>query len=181
LVFLHLFLYLVFQNLKHLYSMKKVIGLLGLLIVLLAVANPSMAQLVEWKWDAYKTKFKVPADFKADDTNSGTQFIASNSKMKLAIYPRKGENLTYDAMDENLRAWADASNLTGYGNVNFMPDLNGYWGVWLAGVASDNVGLILALLLVDPDYPEISLYVWLQYDADTVNASGEILQSFTPN
>jgi Dihydro-orotase-like len=159
--------------------MKKVIGLLGLLILLLAVANPGMAQMTEWKWDAYKTKFKAPSDIKVDKKD-GTEWSGGNGKVYLTIYPSKGENLTYDKMDEKLRLWASTSSLSGYDDVQLSEDLNGYWGVYVDAVA-DNGNPTFLLLAVDPDYPEIALYVMLQYQSGNEALAYEIVKSFTPN
>jgi len=36
------------------------------------------------------------------------------------------------------------------------------------------------MLIVDPDYTEISLYIWVAYDAEQVDTVLEMLMSFTP-
>ena len=51
-------------------------------------------------------------------------------------------------------------------------------GVLLEGTKSDySVG---TMLIVDPYFPEISLYIWVTYDADEIDTVIEMLMSFTP-
>ena len=65
-------------------------SLLG--ISLLLISSITYAQTLEtWNWDIYKMKFKAPGNMviQANDANS---YQATNNKITLEIYPRKGEN-----------------------------------------------------------------------------------------
>ena len=37
------------------------------------------------------------------------------------------------------------------------------------------------MLIVDPDYPDISIYIWVSYSADQTDTVLDMLKSFTPN
>jgi hypothetical protein len=102
------------------------------------------------------------------------------------IYPRKGENLTYDGMKGAIINWASQSGLT-YNTYNssgdaqpiYLDDLNGYWGCAIDGKKSGFPTSML--LLVDPDYNDISFYVWLSYADEYYHDAVAILDSFEPN
>jgi len=138
----------------------------------------SFAQNVTYSWDIYKTKFTVPKSFKVTQ-NDTEAFIAGNSDINLSIYPRKKEHLAYVAMKGAVKTWADQSGVSGYTEAEYVKNLNGYWGCWVEGV-KDSYPTFL-MLAIDPDFPEISLYIWISYNQDKVDVATEILKSFTPN
>jgi hypothetical protein len=134
----------------------------------------------EYTWSSYKTKFKVPSNFRVT-TSSGEEWSGTNDDIALTIYPRKGENLTQRAMDRALTNWA---NDQGVGNLTEIVDLdskklNGYWGVLIEGT-KDNWPVAL-MLIVDPDYPDTSMYVWVSYREGLVDTVLQILYSFIPS
>lgn len=138
----------------------------------------ALAQMTSWTWDKYKTKFDVPDDFQVTQ-NDASAFIAKNDDIALSIYPREDENLSYDDMINSLLRWANDNNVSNQSECEYVEDLNGYWGCIMDGYSGGYpVGL---LLLIDPDYPEISLYVWISYSEGFDQAAVEILMSFTPN
>lgn len=134
----------------------------------------------EFTWDSYKTAFKIPGDFEVT-TSSGEKFSATNSAILMSIYPRKDENLSWDEMDEMLRTWTIDNEVENMGETFELDEekLNGYWGMMIEGTKSDyNVA---TMLIVDPDYPEISLYIWVAYDEGQEDVVIEMLMSFTPS
>jgi Dihydro-orotase-like len=80
-------------------------------ILLFAVGFIANAQtLQQWTWDTYKIKFKAPDNLSVKK-NDATIYEAGNSSMYLDIYPRSGENLTYDGMKNSLIKWAGSIGL----------------------------------------------------------------------
>lgn len=142
-------------------------------------ATASMGQsMTTWNWSSYKMQFKAPSNFKVDKSNSEI-FDAGNDDIHLTIYPDKGEKISESSMKGLLKTWAKDNKLRFDGNVEVMENLNGYWGVYVDGIANNFPTSIL--LLVDPDYPTISFYVWLQYASDKEDTAVKILQSFIPS
>ncbi len=141
-------------------------------------ANAIGQSLKTWNWTTYKMQFKAPSNFKIDKNNAEI-FDAGNDALHLTIYPEKGEKISEDEMTSLLRTWARDNKLKFDGKVQKMENLNGYWGVYVDGEANGLPTSIL--LLVDPDYPNISFYVWLQYNADQEDMAVKILQSFIPS
>lgn len=132
-----------------------------------------------WTWADYKMKFQAPNNFSIKES-SGTVFSAGNENLHLSIYPKKGENLTYEKMKGALQKWARENNVEfNSNNVGYMSNLNRYWGYYIDGTGSNGLPTSL-LLLVDPDYPEYSFYVWLQYQSGYLNTAVDILKSFKP-
>ena len=149
------------------------------LIVACAFASRVNAQdLKTWNWTDYKMQFKAPPDFSIDENNAD-KFAAGNGKLYLTIYPKKGSKMSYEGMRGALRDWSRKNDLTYDKDVQYMSNLNGYWGVYIDGVARSGLPTTL-LLLVDPDYSTISFYVWLQYQSSYLNTAVAILKSFMP-
>jgi hypothetical protein len=135
--------------------------------------------LKAWTWTDYKMKFQAPNNFIIKES-SGTSFSAGNDHLNLTIYPKKGENLTYDGMKNALQKWARDSKVDwNSNNLGYTSSLNRYWGYYIDGTGSNGLPTSL-LLLVDPDYPEYSFYVWLQYQSEYLNTAADILKSFKP-
>ncbi|MEO7292599.1 MAG: hypothetical protein ABIW34_05825 [Ginsengibacter sp.] len=147
-------------------------------IILLFLSSTVTAQLKTWNWSDYKMQFKAPVDFKIDE-NTAEKFAAGNGKLYLTIYPKKGAKMSYEGMRGALRDWSRQNDLTYKKDVQYMSNLNRYWGVYIDGVAPSKLPTTL-LLLVDPDYSNISFYVWLQYQSDSLDTAVEILKSFMP-
>ena len=143
-------------------------------------AGTAMAQsLKKWNWGTYKMAFQAPSDFSVDKNNAQI-FDAGNGKLHLTIYPEKGEKFTQASMKGLLKEWAQSNKLKWGGKVSTMEDLNGYWGVYVDGTSPEGLPTSV-LMLVDPDFPEISFYVWLQYQDGELDTAVEILKSFIPS
>lgn len=154
--------------------------------VLLIIAFALNAQSLQtWTWDSYKMKFKAPDNMRIQNSDANS-FEATNDKISLDIYPRKGENLTYDGMKNAIMKWADDNQVV-YTNYNtdgdkqpiYLNDINGYWGCAIDG--KKNGFPTSVLLLIDPDYPEISFYIWISYSDEYYHDAVTILKSFQPN
>ncbi len=166
---------------------KKMKQKLWCAILFLATSTFASAQsfvLKTWDWDDYKMEFRAP-DNMVIEQNDGDGFKASNQLITLDIYPRKGENLSYDGMKNAISRWAGQTNLD-YNDVNvdgnqqpfYLSNLNGYWGVAIDGKKDGFPASML--LLVDPDYPDISFYVWISYSSEYYDDAVAILKSFKP-
>jgi hypothetical protein len=152
-----------------------------LLAALLTISfNLLYAQSMKaWTWADYKMKFEAPNNLTIKES-SGTKFSAGNDNIFLTIYPRKGESLTYTGMKDALQKWARDSKVDfSSSDVGYMSNLNRYWGYYIDGTGSNGLPTSL-LLLVDPDYPEYSFYVWLQYQSGYLDTAVDILKSFKP-
>ena len=156
-----------------------------LAVLLLLSANMLKAQSLEsWTWDTYKMKFKAPDNMRVDE-NDANSFQASNDKITLDIYPRKGENLTYDGMKSAIIRWAGQTGLR-YADYNsdgdaqpiYLDNINGYWGCAIDGKKQGFPASML--LLVDPDFPDISFYIWISYSDEYYHDAVTILKSFKP-
>jgi hypothetical protein len=137
-------------------------------------------QMKTFTWDTYKTKFKVPDDFEVDESTS-EKWIGHNDGINLSIYPRKDEKLSHREMDKAVHQWAVDNGVKNIGDVVELDEekLNGYWGVLYEG---DKDGLSVGtMLIVDPDYPDISIYIWVNYKERETDRVLEMLKSFTPN
>jgi hypothetical protein len=131
-------------------------------------------------WDAYKTKFSVPKDFRVTKS-SGEYWSGTNDDITMSIYPRKDENLSQRAMKNSVYQWAVDNKVKDIGDLTELDadKLNGYWGDMYEGNID---GFPVALMLiVDPDYPEISLYIWISYRAGNSDTVIDMLMSFMPN
>jgi hypothetical protein len=156
-----------------------------LAVLLLLSANILKAQSLEsWTWDTYKMKFKAPDNMRVDE-NDANSFQATNDKITLDIYPRKGENLTYDGMKGAIIRWAGQTGLR-YADYNsdgdaqpiYLDNINGYWGCAIDGKKQGFPASML--LLVDPDFPDISFYIWISYSNEYYHDAVTILKSFKP-
>ena len=129
-------------------------------------------------------KFKLPSNMVVEENNAD-KFEASNNVITLDIYPRQGESLTYSGMKNAIINWAYKTGLR-YADYNgggdeqpiYMKDLNGYWGCAIDGKKEGYPASML--LLVDPDYTDISFYIWLSYSNDYYQDALQILRSFQP-
>lgn len=149
------------------------------LFAFLMTCQWASAQMTEWTWDIYKVKFSAPSDFKVKK-NEKAGFSAGNGSIHIDMYPENGANVSYEQMYDAIAAWANKNKLAYEGEPTYMEDLNGYWGCYIDGYAPNNLPTSV-LLLIDPDYPEIGLYVWLQYQEDYIDTAVEMLRSFIPN
>lgn len=140
--------------------------------------------LQTWTWDTYKIKFKAPTNLVVQKNNA-TVYEAGNSSIYLDIYPKKGENLSYDGMKNALINWATSLNLS-YNSINsegnqqpiYLDNLNGYWGCAIDGTSNSLPATIM--LIQDPDYPDICFYIWINYSREYYHDAITILKSFTP-
>jgi hypothetical protein len=157
--------------------MNKHFALLWVFFLIFSFTARSQS-MQEWTWDEYHVKFSVPTSFKVL-SNSSTEFSSGNSNMNLTIYPRRDENLEYNQMSGALARWARENKVSYSGSPNYMENLNGYWGVYIDGTVSGSP--VSLLLIEDPDYPEVTMYIWLSYTSAHYNTAVRILKSFTPN
>lgn len=155
-----------------------------LAILVSIISSASIAQKMQvWNWDSYKMKFKAP-DNMVILKSDGTVYEASNNKITMDIYPRKNENLTYDGMKTAIVSWADdlslsyTANSSGETQPIHLSNLNGYWGCAIDGTKDGFSASVL--LLVDPDHPDISFYIWISYAKEYYHDVVNILKSFTP-
>ena len=154
------------------------------LSLLLSVSMLKAQSLEAWTWDTYKMKFKAPDNMRVEE-NDANSFQATNDAITLDIYPRKGENLTYDGMKNAIIKWADQTGLR-YMDYNsdgdaqpiYLDDINGYWGCAIDGKKQGFPASML--LLVDPDFPELSFYIWISYSNEYYHDAVTILKSFQP-
>jgi hypothetical protein len=158
--------------------------LLILLVCLSAFSFTQAQSLKQWTWDTYKIKFKIPDNMTVQENNAD-KFEVKSGSITMDIYPRKGENFTYDGMKAAIVKWANQSDLS-YDTYNssgseqpiYLSNLNGYWGCAIDG---KKIGFpATMLLLVDPQYADISFYVWISYSAEYYNDVLQILKSFEP-
>jgi hypothetical protein len=153
--------------------------LITAVIVLLIGANATAQTLKQYTWESYKTKFKIGTDWTISES-TGTSFSAGNKDINLSIYPRTGGHNNYSELLSGLKAWVKESNVTissdGYLE---QPNLNGYHGCMVDGTY-DGWSVFL-MNVVDPDYTDIHLYVWVAYDTKSYDVALEVLKSFTPN
>jgi hypothetical protein len=154
-------------------------------VLLSALGLAANAQsLQSWTWDTYKMKFKAP-DNMVVQKNDASVYEASNNSITMDIYPLTGQNLTYDGMKNAIIKWAAKSSLS-YNSTNssgdtqpiYLQNINGYWGCAIDGT-KDGFSAS-ALLLVNPDYPDINYYVWVSYAPEYYHDAVAILKSFTP-
>lgn len=163
--------------------MKKQFRTIILLVIttlFMLPATVAFGQMKTFTWDTYKTKFKVPSDFIVDES-TGTKWVGHNRNINLSIYPRKDENLTTREMKTAIYDWAVDNGVKNIGELTELDEekLNGYWGVLYEGTKDGfNVG---TMLIVDPDYPNISIYIWVSYREGYEDDVIEMLMSFTPN
>lgn len=135
--------------------------------------------MTTWTWDIYKVKYEAPSDFKVI-SSSKDGFSAGNQRINLSIYPDHSK--THDRLDMamSLEKWAGDNKLSYDGFAQELEDLNRYWGYYIDGTAPNGLPTTV-LLLTDPDYPEIGLYVWLQYKSEYLEEAIKIARSFMPN
>jgi hypothetical protein len=150
-----------------------------LALLMLTVTSTSAQTLQTWNWDSYKMKFKAP-DNMVVQQNDATGYQATNNNITLDIYPRTGENLTYDGMKTAIINWANQVSLNYDPSTQpiYLSNINRYWGCAIDGIKQGFSAS--ALLLVNPDYPELSYYVWISYAPEYYHDAVAILRSFEP-
>ena len=161
--------------------MKRAFVFVLLLTTALAFSSQIlMAQEMKaFTWDPYKTKFSVPENFRVTNSTGG-YWSGTNDDITMSIYPRKDENLTQRQMRNSVYNWAAENKVKDIGDATELDadKLNGYWGVLYEGTIDGfPVG---TMLIVDPDYPDISLYIWVSYREGFDDTVIKILMSFTP-
>ncbi len=156
------------------------------LAILLCLAGlvTNAQSLQTWKWDYYKMEFKAPDNMVVQKSDA-TVYEASNRSITMDIYPLTGQNLTYDGMKNAIINWASKTGLS-YKTYNssgtkqpiYLENINGYWGCAIDG--TKNSFSASALLLVDPDFPDVNFYVWVSYAPEYYHDAVAILKSFKP-
>src|SRR5258708_32043723 len=153
-------------------------------VLLSAICFFANAQtLKDWTWDSYKMKFKAPDNMVVQKSDA-TVYEASNNSITMDIYPRKGENLIYDGMKNAIIQWANqvslsyTTNSSGETQPIYLDNINGFWGCAIDGTKDGFSSS--ALLIVNPNYPDISFYIWISYAKEYYHDAVAILKSFTP-
>lgn len=151
-----------------------------IVLVLTLVSNIGFAQMQTYTWDSYKTKFDIPTDFKVT-TSTGELWTGTNDKITVSLYPRKDENLTTTQMQKAIYDWAVSNDVKNIGELTILDEekLNGYWGYLYEGTIDGNP--VATMLISDPDFPEITIYIWISYLEGQDDTVIEILKSFTPS
>lgn len=137
-------------------------------------------EMVQYTWSDYKTKFSVPSTFNVTKS-SGTEWQGSDNDIALSIFPEKGKNLNQREIERLLRSWASeqgVGSLTDATNVD-SKKLNGYWGVFIEG--TKDAFPVCLMIIVDPDYPDTYIQIWVSYRDGLVDTVLKILFSFTPS
>ncbi len=153
-------------------------------ILLLTIGSIVNAQTLQtWTWDNYKMKFKAPDNMVIQESNAN-KFEATNKNITMDIYPRTGENLTYDGMKNAIINWARQVSLSYNTNSRgatqpiYLENINRYWGCAIDGTKQGFPASLL--LLINPDYPHISFYIWISYTREYYHDAVAILRSFEP-
>ena len=148
-------------------------------VVLFMGTFASAQDLIQYTWDTYKTKFQIGSDFEVLD-NTSEKFSAGNSNINLTIYPEKVSKLTTGKMKSSLKQWTKNNGVTPSKNGYLsLKDLNGYWGVMVDGYKGTQQ--VFLMMIHDPDYADIAMYVWVAYNQQGYDTALAILKSFTPN
>jgi hypothetical protein len=153
--------------------------------MLLTIGSLAEAQFLKsWTWDNYKMKFRLPDNMTVQES-AADKFQATNKVITIDIYPRRGDNLSYSGMKNAIIDWAATTrmryneyNNSGDAQPIYLKNINGYWGCAIDGEKNGVPASIL--LLVNPDFPDISFYVWLSYLDDYYHDAVQILKSFEP-
>ena len=157
--------------------MKKTILLFA--SVLFVSAFASAQSFTDYTWDTYKVKFKIGSDMKVQES-TGDYFSAGNFDINLTISPQKESGMTKSKMESGLRAWVKQNEVT-VTSAGYKPldNLNGYHGVMCDG-HYDGTKQVFMMMVMDPVYTDIQLYVWVAYNSKSENLAIDILKSFTP-
>lgn len=152
---------------------------LFLAFLMLAITSTSAQTLQTWNWDSYRMKFKAPDNMSVQQ-NDANGYQATNNNITLDIYPRTGENLTYDGMKRAIINWANQVSLNYDASTQpiYLSNINRYWGCAIDGVKEGFSAS--ALLLINPDNPNLSYYVWISYAPEYYHDALAILKSFEP-
>jgi hypothetical protein len=134
-------------------------------------------RMTDYVWNEYSIKFKIPRDFKVKESDA-KQFIASNYDINLSIYPRKGENLFYEGYKSALIDWVRSNKVVVNGDYLKVTDLNGFVGA-MVDATKDGYPVFL-MVVANPKDLDVSLYVWISYNALDIDIARDILESITP-
>jgi hypothetical protein len=90
----------------------------------------------------------------------------------------KEQEIYFEDLKTSLLEWMHNSKVQPEGEINFLPDLNGYWGI----ISASKPGNFHTswLIVRDPDYPELMLFIWLYYADYEVVKAKKLLRSFMP-
>ncbi len=155
------------------------LALLSFLLFFVSSGLFAQTAMKTYSWENYKTKFKVPENFRVTES-SDARWSGTNDDITLSIYPRTGENLSVSDMQSAVYNWAVQNGVIEIGDITELDSekLNGYWGYLYEG--SKDGFPIGTMLIVDPDFPQISLYIWVSYREGFEDTVIDILMSFTP-
>lgn len=159
---------------------RKMFSAIFIAVLMLSAGSLLAQEMKSFTWDTYKTKFSIPYDFRVTES-TGTTWSGTNDLITLSIFPRENENLSRTGMNNAVYNWAVDNGVKEIGDVTELDSdkLNGYWGVMYEGSLDGYP--VATMLLVDPDFPEISLYIWVAYTAGYEDTVIDMLMSFTPN
>jgi hypothetical protein len=158
---------------------KRIFPVIVFVLFLTALGSTTIIaqNLKQWTWSEYSTKFKAPSDLEIT-LNDASGFSGTNSDIALSIYPMMDEDLSYSEMESELRTWVKENGVRSTQGTEYLDDLSGYWGCFIEGTKDGFP--VFAMLVIDPDFPEISLYVWLSYRESYEDVALDILLSFKP-
>ena len=150
------------------------------ILVPLICADYTHAQNVKTcSWNAYGIKFKVPAGFRIVDSTTEV-WKGTDEKITLDLFLHNELKLSCRDLQEIVYNWAVDSSLENIGKATNLDEtqLNGYCGVMYLGDKNDNPVAIMVLL--DPDHPGLSLYIWVSYTEGCERPVQDMLLSFAP-
>ncbi|HRE40040.1 MAG TPA: hypothetical protein PLG90_01810 [Ignavibacteria bacterium] len=159
--------------------MKKLFTLFLFVFIGISASQVSAQSYVDYTWDTYDLKFKIPKTFEVVDNNS-EKFSAGNDAVWLTIYPKTGSNLKYSEMIDMLTTWAKENDVYAYGTVKTEINFNGFWGVYLDGKLASNDLPVYCAMFVHPDFPSQYYYVWINYNKNDIDIAEQILLSIKP-
>jgi hypothetical protein len=122
----------------------------------------------------FKEKYADDTKPEADNASLSGELLQTTS----TDIASKEQMLYFGELSELILSWANESQMRYNSEVQFLPDLNGYWGGLLDGYKN---GVPVTILLVrDPDFPEQLLYIWVSYLETEREIVKKILRSFKP-
>jgi len=154
---------------------------LSVIALMLIVGTGNVyGQMKEWNWAKYSTSFECPVSMKLI-SNDSTKFAASNDSIYLAIYPKMDEYFYEDEMQEAVQNWAEESEVTiETGPVALIDTIyTEYDGAFISGYKQGSQ--VILAYMNDPDYIEISFYVWISFKPGLARKAFDILESFYPD
>jgi hypothetical protein len=120
-------------------------------------------------------KVVLRSDMKKEQHKTQDLLGASQDNTELSFE----QKIYRSELEEMLDDWRNQSGVSCTGKAEFIPDLNGYWGVYSECTKSGFP--VLMLVIRDPDFPELLLYIWISYRESHYQTAIKILRSFKPS